>query len=624
MSLEELLAVNIEVASDRPSTLLNSVSVVSTIDRNTIELFGFKSVEDALVTISGFDIQRSYLKQSIPTSRGVLQDHYANKILFMIDGISNWQAFGGDPVIGRIDINNVERIEVLKGPASVLYGTNAYVGAINIIMKKEQQKSISAGVGTDNLNSFGVSHRDEFEGGRYSLALNHRNREEFSINFLDENGVTAPIDEYQRNNNLHFDVVYHSHQLTINAYDGEESYYGSNISFAGGAGTNHTLDGYFIHYVYNQNTSNWGVFKISGLLDDQSNEFDVDTLPTRLFWEGAKSTFSIDSVIDIGSSWVLESGLEAEHRDSKNSRFMNPNGFVDVNGVDKTINENSLHSQLYYNGEKHRWVVGGRLVDNSLFGSDYSSRASYVYMFNNKNSLKLIAGQSFRSPSLFELYGQIGCCILGQELLQPEKADSVELAYLSAWDNWFLQSSIYWAEYRNKIVRGVEYDFVLPNGEVLDNVNRYRNGNDFESTGLEVELKYNSHNWSGFANFTYVDGNKGDKFEDEDHYNFKYVPNLMISAGLSRKWNNWSLAINGTYRDSSKSISNGVSSSFIADFALTYRTALPNQSELNHQLVFRNLTNSKVMVPEYARRRVVDELPLRVEQVIGYEIRWIW
>ncbi len=624
LSLEELMEVNIDVASTRPSTLFNSVSVVSTIDRKTIELYGFKSIDDALVTVSGFDVQRSYLKQSIPTSRGVLQDHYANKVLFMIDGIPNWQAFGGDPIMGRIDINDVERIEVLKGPASVLYGTNAYVGAINVVLKKDPVSRVSASVGTDDMRAAGIAWRGELDEGRYSLAVNHRNKEEFSWQFTDEEGQTGPIDEYQRNTNIHADWVVQNHQFTLNYYDGEESYYGSNVAFSGGAGTNHTVDGFFLNYRYELESDDWGNFEFNALLDNQKTEFDVNTIPTRLFWEGVKTTFSLKNLYDFDDNWHLESGLDFEDRDSKNSRFMDPNGLVDVNGIDKTVEESSAFVQLYYTSEKHNWVVGGRVVDNQLFGQNISGRATYVYMIDETNSVKVIAGQSFRSASLFELYGRIGCCILGQENLEPEEADSLEVSYISAWDAWLFQSTVYWAQYANKIVRGIEFNVELPDGRVLDSVNRYRNGERFAAIGAEMELKYTADDWSSFVNLTYVDGNDNDKFLDEDHYNFKYVPDMIVSAGLARKWENWSLAVNGTYRGSSKSITDGVSSSFIADMTLTYHQQLASGSPINHQLVWRNVSDEEVTVPEYARRRTVDEIPLRYEQAIAYEVSWGW
>ena len=123
---------------------------------------------------------------------------------------------------------------------------------------------------------------------------------------------------------------------------------------------------------------------------------------------------------------------------------------------------------------------------------------------------------------------------------------------------------------------------------------------------------------------TYVNGNNGDKFSDEDHYNFKYVPDVSLSAGIAKHLGQWSIALNATYRGSTKSIIDGINSSIIADMTLNYRQQLSHQSILSHQLVIRNLFDEQVTVPEYARRRNVEELPLRYERAVAYEVTLTW
>jgi len=644
LSLEDLMEVKVSVASSRPSTVFNSVSVVSTINRSMIDNFGFKSIEDALTIVSGFDVQRSYLKQSMPVSRGVLQDHYANKILFMIDGASSWQALGGDPIIGQVDINDVERIEVLKGPASVLYGTNAYVGAINVVMKKDSGIRFSIGAGSDQMKSIGASTRGELDRGRFAISVNYRNKAEFPYTFTDANNETGIVDEYQENINIHADIVYREHQVTVHHYDGEESYYGGTISFEQGAGTPHTVDGFFINYKYQQYSKDWGEFQFNALIDDQSNEFEVrvynfpEPAPQRplvkLFWEGRKSTLSLKHLYDVDNYWTIESGIDYEKRDSKNSRFERPDGSLfDVNVVDKRVEESSFFSQLYYASKDHNWVVGGRLVDNQLFGRNFSGRTSYVYMLNPSSSIKIIAGQSFRSASLLELYSGINCCIIGEQDLMPEKSDSIELSYLNAWNDWFFQGTIYWAEYKNKILRrSVIPSDVEDHANVFSSATRYDNGKSFNAKGIEMEFKYTTEAWQAFFNLTHVNGSEDDAIVDsyqdgssQQSNNFKYVPNLNFSTGLSHHWQNFSMAINATYRGDSGSIDNGVDSSIVGDLTLNYYQFLANVN-VHHQLVIRNLTDEDVTVPEYARRvdKKLDKLPLRFGRSIGYEVTWQW
>ena len=146
VSLQELLEMGIDIASFKEQTIFNTPSTVSVIDKETIKRFNFNTISEALNTVAGFSVMRTYLKRNLPTSRGILQDHYANKVLVMINNIPTWHAGTGEGSIDRVDIADVERIEVLKGPASVLYGTNAYSGAINIVLKKPEPGKLHANV----------------------------------------------------------------------------------------------------------------------------------------------------------------------------------------------------------------------------------------------------------------------------------------------------------------------------------------------------------------------------------------------------------------------------------------------------------------------------------------------
>ena len=90
-------------------------------------------------TLAGIQVYRTAFKQQVATVRGVLQDHYANKVLVMINNVPSWHAVTGEGNLDRVSIHDVERIEVLRGPASVTYGSQAYVGAINLIFSAAKQ-----------------------------------------------------------------------------------------------------------------------------------------------------------------------------------------------------------------------------------------------------------------------------------------------------------------------------------------------------------------------------------------------------------------------------------------------------------------------------------------------------
>jgi len=131
---------NLTVAADKPETVFNSVSNVTVIDRAMIEAYNFASVSEALQVVPGMMVLRTYLMHNIPTIRGALQEHYADKVLVMINNVPMWNAVTGEGDLDRVGIDAVERIEVLLGPASVLYGSNALTGAINIVLRRPAGK----------------------------------------------------------------------------------------------------------------------------------------------------------------------------------------------------------------------------------------------------------------------------------------------------------------------------------------------------------------------------------------------------------------------------------------------------------------------------------------------------
>ena len=120
LSLESLLNTPVEISSKTAETIFQTTSTVSVIDQETIRRYNFRSVAEAVGTLAGFDVLRTHIMRDVPTSRGILEEHYANKVLVMINGVAQWSAVTGEANLDRVDINDVERIEVLKGPASVL------------------------------------------------------------------------------------------------------------------------------------------------------------------------------------------------------------------------------------------------------------------------------------------------------------------------------------------------------------------------------------------------------------------------------------------------------------------------------------------------------------------------
>ena len=626
LSLEDLLNIEISVASTTPETIFNSVSTVSIITAQQIKQYDFRTVADAVSSVAGFDVLRTYLKRSLPTARGILQDHYANKVLVMINGVPSWHAITGEGNLERINIHQIRRIEILKGPASVLYGTNAYSGAINLVLHRGQQSSLVVGAGTDNQLSLGASHTFLQENGSnfWTVSAYRENDNEHSFDFIDEQGIRLPLIEFIDSQNVTLHGQHGGHEILLNGYKNEESFLGVTPRVASGAGNPQKLEGYLLAYKLHHIFDNDADLQFNVKYDWNRRVFSrsEDNSIRADAW-GQHVTTEVKYNRALTSRFDLELGLEHDYRIAK--EYVNFNALSNTklthnNLKNRDVSSYSLFTQLGYHLENLKWLIGFRSVENELFGRNNSVRASLVYQPSLTSSIKFIAGQSYRSPSLFELYFRTDShTVFGNPELQPEKSASYELSYLTAIDNFFIQANLYRASYADKIFR-VKADVVLPDDTLISNTNQYANGDKLEATGLELELKYsNPKRFDAFVNFDFIAGNKGDRLPEKEHYNFKYVPDYNLSAGISKYYGYFQSSLIIKYRGDSQGPEAKIESSLLTHWSLSYIQPL-SSVEITHTLRFENVFDERAYVGEYVRRRGLNQTPLEFGRAVTYQI----
>ncbi|MCK4699975.1 MAG: TonB-dependent receptor plug domain-containing protein [Bacteroidales bacterium] len=135
MSLDDMLNIEVTSASKIPQKLREVPAIVRVITAGQIKERGYFVLEEALADLPGFNFRNILGFNSYSFIRGAPNQN--NLILLLIDGIQvNELNSGGFYGGGQYNLSNVDRIEVVYGPASALYGTNAVSGIINIITKK--------------------------------------------------------------------------------------------------------------------------------------------------------------------------------------------------------------------------------------------------------------------------------------------------------------------------------------------------------------------------------------------------------------------------------------------------------------------------------------------------------
>ncbi len=161
--LEHLLSLDLEnlkvfAASKREEKLTQAPGIITVITQDQIRKFGALSLRDILNRQTSIQITGNHFQQRARTSlRGVGNEHHDRKVLLLLNGRPmreagttgiNIDIYAGFPV------NAIERIEIIRGPGSVLYGTNAVSGVINIVTKSPDEESEFSGAVT-----YGSYHR---------------------------------------------------------------------------------------------------------------------------------------------------------------------------------------------------------------------------------------------------------------------------------------------------------------------------------------------------------------------------------------------------------------------------------------------------------------------------------
>lgn len=625
MSLDELLKVQILVVSTRGDDILTAPSTVTVIDADTIRRYNLLSIAEALELVPGMDVKRTYLKRNLATARGMLQDHYANKVLVLINGVPTWHASTGEGAFYRIPIQDVERIEVLRGPASVLYGTNAYSGAINIVLRRPEGRQAQADVGLAERGGYRAGGSAGMVlGGVSVLASAHAFGDEGrTFTFTDEKKVKGPVDEFERGQLFTLTANGKGHALLANVFTYDESFLGTTPTFAAGVGYPHVSDGRLLGYSYVHDISNKGRITAGLVYDWGRRDFSRSRDDSQASSVEAYRVLGfVRSSWTPSSRWGMDLGLDYGYRKSLDySIYQRATGAISTqnNMENRSVTEYSAYGELTHTRERLSLRLGSRLTKNEFFGSNVSSRAAAVFTVNDRNSLKLIWGQSYRAPSLFELYFQTPQnTVYGNLDLQPETSSSVELAYVTTFRGLFLQALVYHASYDNKIARVPRYPRFVSDPKDTSTV--YVNGDGFKADGLEVDLRYDRPRLvTAFLSLDYVKGDSGDALPGSNHYNFRYVPKLSLSAGLAKSVRGVSVSAIVNHQTDTEGTKADVPAHTTLDASLGYQHGL-GRLRVQHSVYAKNALDEEVLTPEYVRG-ILNDVPMDLGRRIGYHLR---
>ena len=130
----------VSIATGAVQPIAKAPAVASVITAQQIRNIGARDIDQVLETVPGLHISRSVIYNPLYIFRGINAD-FNPQVLMLINGIPLTNLFQGDRnlVWGGMPVEAIERIEVIRGPGSALYGADAFAGVINIVTKGPEE-----------------------------------------------------------------------------------------------------------------------------------------------------------------------------------------------------------------------------------------------------------------------------------------------------------------------------------------------------------------------------------------------------------------------------------------------------------------------------------------------------
>jgi len=519
LSLEELLDVEIVVASKTEETIFDAPSSVTVFTRQQLLRMGVNSVEELLNFVPGFIASREVVlgQGYMVGARGSTTSQASYNVLFMLDGQRLNDDLRGSALnaIHFISLANVKQIEIIRGPGSASYGTGAMTGVVNIVTATDVNDAF---VGIGNLDSREAYFNTFHKGKNWSLSLSARHFEDQGYTYSKLSTPDQPaVQDPRQGRDIQFRLNYDKLRLNLwhhtRRFDG---FYISNI-----LNNNDIIDGEqsSISFDYKLlDNARWDVTVEGGYskndtdtMVEYASQQMILALPASVVTSGRVA--AIERTYTQESAWNL--GLNGRYRFSDNHTF-----FAGLSWYQPRIHKfrrgsnydsfqlNTILSQkkpagqlTYYDPpleiqvtpESHRDLIGlylqhkyqvsqqvaltwGARYDHYPdVGSTINPRAALVYSPTDKTKFKWLYGEAFRAPAIF----QSDSMDTGNPQLKPEKIKTMELAWLQQHQDFQTTLTYFYSRASDRI------DTVLIPGTTN---RRFENlAGDIDTAGWEME-----------------------------------------------------------------------------------------------------------------------------------------
>ena len=392
---------SVVVTATRSERKLSNLTVpVTLINAQTIQQTGSIRLTDILKEQTGLTMTSGF-------GAGVqLQGLNPDYTIILINGEPLVGRTAGVLDLNRIALGNIKKIEIVKGPSSSLYGSDAMAGVINIITDASVQTPLAASLryGTYNTKDINLNNALASKSINYQGFYNYYTTDGYSIRPNSNNRITTPITRLTSSQQFKLNLNAHANIL-LNARLTDENIK-SNIAVSNGGvtinsnGNEHNTDANLsatlnYHFTANLKTS------FRSYLTNYISKQDLLTLSGAPYNDLLNHLFKrIENQSDWALSKKLNSifGVGAVWEGVKSSRY----------DSDKIRKENTIQygfTQWEWTPTDKLIIIGGiRFDKNATYASAWSPKLSMLYKLNQYHKIRLSIGQGFKAPDFRQLY----------------------------------------------------------------------------------------------------------------------------------------------------------------------------------------------------------------------------
>ncbi len=466
MSLKELMSLEVfSAATLLPTEQAKAPGTVYSFDHDDFLRLGVRRLDDLLAYVPGFQLSQHRKRHRSIWARGQI-DRYNDKMVLLVDGVRRQHVYYGHFSLGdNFPLEKIEKVEIILGPASSLYGANAFAGIISVTTRtfSDQPRITASAEGASNargkgtllynskqLQAFGSyleqdapfrDDRSSFIGGETVQPLD----EDYANLFLKTSpfdGLTLSVDYYRNNTPFLFIPD------TQNSFIEEDTLTLTALYEAGDLDRGKLQANFYYTW---DNAREFEIEQQSHTLGYQENQ---DAVMSGGTLTGFKRLLD-DHVVALGFNWMH---TEAENMDFER-RYHFRRGFLTPPETGSLLSDPGVSNDDFAVFMQEVWTINQQLnltlgirYDNfEQFGDHINYRGALVYTPDAQQTWKLLYGTGIRTPTFREYLKVLEGTDFVAPIPNPERIKSLELSYLYQWEHANLNVTLFQNKVHNYI-----------------------------------------------------------------------------------------------------------------------------------------------------------------------------